>query len=153
MTSFVEKPSAAAQLDRCFRPWKDAIMPDPTTRIYVYRSCDTCRKALKFLNERSIAHETVPIRQQPPTVPELQLMLKLTGSQRRLFNTAGSDYKALNLAARLPGLTDPEALDLLSKHGNLVKRPFLLLPDGRGTTGFRAEQWEELFPLATGRLV
>ena len=39
-------------------------------KIYLYEKCDTCRKALKFLQERDTSFETIPIRQQPPTVAE-----------------------------------------------------------------------------------
>ena len=121
-------------------------MPVTDVRIYFYDRCDTCRKAVKFLKARGIVPQLVPIREQPPTVAELQRMLEITGSLRRLFNTSGGDYKAMNLAARLPDLSVAEALDLLSRQGNLVKRPFLLTGDGRGTVGFKQEEWEALFP-------
>ena len=120
-------------------------MSQPATRIFVYRGCETCRKALGFLNERGVAHVARPIRGQPPTKSEPALMLKLTGSMRRRFNTSGSDYKEMGLASRLPHLTESEALNLLARNGSLVKRPFLLLADGRGTPDFKAAACEELF--------
>ena len=125
-------------------------MPTSDVRIYLYDRCDTCRKAAKFLKERGIVPVMMPVREQPPTVAELQRMLAITGSLRRLFNTSGGDYKAMNLTARLPDLSEAEALELLSLHGNLVKRPFLLTGDGGGTVGFKPEEWEALFPLAPG---
>ncbi len=125
-------------------------MPASDVRIYLYDRCDTCRKVVKFLKERGILPQIVPIREQPPTVAELERMLAITGSLRRLFNTSGGDYKAMNLMVRLPVLSEAEALELLSRHGNLVKRPFLLTGDGRGTVGFKPEEWEALFPLAPG---
>jgi arsenate reductase len=115
-------------------------------RIYLYDRCDTCRKAVRFLESRGVPFTALPIREQPPTAAELQQMLGLTGNLRRLFNSSGQEYKAMGLKDRLPNLTETEALVLLHAHGNLVKRPFLLLPDGRGTTGFHAETWEDLFP-------
>ncbi len=118
----------------------------PLVRIFLYDRCDTCRKAVRFLESRGVSFHALPIREQPPTVAELRQMLQLTGNLRRLFNTSGRDYKAMGLKERLPSLTETEALALLHAHGNLVKRPFLLLPDGRGTTGFDAETWEDLFP-------
>lgn len=111
-------------------------------RVYAYRGCDTCRKALKFLAERKIAHEVVPIRERPPTVEELRTMLTHVGGDvRRLFNTSGGDYRAMNLKETLPGLSAGEALTLLSRHGNLVKRPFAL-GKGGGVVGFRLPEWE-----------
>ncbi len=113
-------------------------------RIYAYEKCDTCRRALKFLAAKKVAHEVVPIRTQPPTVAELRAMLGYVGGDlRRLFNTAGQDYRALDLKTRLPKMTMEEALALLSTNGNLVKRPFALTKNA-GVVGFREDEWEKL---------
>ena len=113
-------------------------------RVYAYRGCDTCRKALKFLAERGVAHEVIPIREQPPTVAELRRMLGYVGGDvRRLFNTSGGDYQAMRMKETLPGLGVDEALALLSAHGNLVKRPFAL-GEKSGVVGFRLPEWEVL---------
>ncbi|MES2709210.1 MAG: Spx/MgsR family RNA polymerase-binding regulatory protein [Verrucomicrobiota bacterium] len=114
-----------------------------SVRVYLYNNCDTCRKAVRWLNEHDVQREEIPIRQQPPTVPELQRMLAVTGDLRKLFNISGTDYKALGMKDRLPKLTEAEALELLSGNGNLVKRPFLLTATG-GAVGFKAEEWEKL---------
>ncbi len=113
-------------------------------RLYEYKNCDTCRRAKKFLEARGLAFDAVPIREQPPTKAELKRMLAVyEGDLRRLFNTSGGDYKAMNLAARLPKLGVDEALDLLAANGNLVKRPFLLM-DKSGLVGFKEAEWEKL---------
>jgi len=113
-------------------------------RIYTYEKCGTCRKALKFLAARGTESRIIPIREQPPTKAELKWMLALVeGDLRKLFNTAGRDYKALGLKNRLPGMSESEALDLLSKNGNLVKRPFALTKNG-GVVGFKEDEWREL---------
>ncbi len=114
-------------------------------RLYLYEKCDTCRKALQWLKARGIAYTAIPIREQPPTLAELQTMLGHIGDIKRLFNTSGGDYKAMNMKDRLPLLTEPEALALLATHGNLVKRPFALSKTA-GTTGFDAAKWQQLFP-------
>ena len=113
-------------------------------RLYSYEKCGTCRNALKFLTAHGLKAEVLPIREQPPTKAELQRMLALMGGElRRLFNTSGLDYKALGMKDRLPRLSEAEAIDLLSKNGNLVKRPFLLTTNG-GTVGFNEEVWKKL---------
>jgi len=113
-------------------------------RIYIYEKCDTCRKALKFLAARGIEPQVVPIREQPPTKAELKRVLALMGGDlRKLFNTSGRDYKELGLRDRLQKMSEAEALDLLSKNGNLVKRPFLLTAES-GTAGFKEAEWREL---------
>jgi arsenate reductase (glutaredoxin) len=116
-----------------------------TLRVWAHKGCETCRKALRFLTERGIGHEVVAIREQPPGVAELRAMLgHVGGDLRRLFNTSGGDYKTLNMKERLPAMSVDEALALLAKNGNLVKRPFALGSD-RGTVGFKPEEWERLF--------
>lgn len=113
-------------------------------KLYTYSGCDTCRRAVKWLRSRGLSVPEIPIREQPPTPAELEAMLgHLGGDLRRLFNTAGRDYRALNLKDRLPTLDRAEAIALLAENGNLVKRPFLLAPAG-GATGFREEEWRRV---------
>ncbi|MBI3881861.1 MAG: arsenate reductase family protein [Verrucomicrobia bacterium] len=112
-------------------------------KVYAYSGCGTCRNALKFLAAHNVAHEVVPIRETPPTKAELKRMLAAVGDLRKLFNTSGQDYRALNLKAKLPKLTEAEALELLSKNGNLVKRPFVLTATG-GLVGFKEDEWRKL---------
>lgn len=114
-------------------------------KVYVYRGCDTCRKAMKFLEAKGVEFQEVPIREQPPTKAELKRMLEIYGGDlRKLFNTSGMDYKALNMKDKLPTLSVEEALKLLNENGNLVKRPFALT-DKVGLVGFKEEEWEGAF--------
>ncbi|MBT3597531.1 MAG: arsenate reductase family protein [Verrucomicrobia bacterium] len=111
-------------------------------KIYEYKNCGTCRKALKHLEERGVAFERIPIRETPPTKTELKAMLKsYEGERKRLFNTSGGDYKSMNMKDRLPDLTDEEAIALLSENGNLIKRPFVLSGD-QGVIGFKVDEWD-----------
>lgn len=113
-------------------------------KVYEYEGCSTCRKALKFLDERGVAYEPVPIVETPPTKAELKAMLKFAGDLRRLFNTSGLLYRELGVGEKLKTLSEDGALALLAKHGKLVKRPFVLLPD-RGLLGFKEEEWKAAF--------
>ena len=113
-------------------------------KVYAYSGCDTCRRALKFLREHDVAHEVIPIREQPPTKAELQRLLKVYGGDvRKLFNTSGQDYRALGLGAKLDALSATDALALLAANGNLVKRPFVVMKDG-GVVGFKEADWIKL---------
>ena len=114
-------------------------------KVYTYKNCSTCRKATQWLEAAGVAYTELPIREQPPSVAELKKMLKfMDGALKKLFNTSGGDYKELKLKDTLPKMTEARALDLLSKNGNLVKRPFALSP-GVGVVGFNEEVWQELF--------
>jgi len=112
-------------------------------KVYAYKNCGTCKKALKWLDSNNVKYTEVPIRETPPTKPELKSMLKLYGGDlRKLFNTSGMDYRELGLRHTLPDMTQEQALALLAKTGNLVKRPFELNQTGtRGVVGFKEEEW------------
>ncbi len=121
-------------------------MPDTWRMItvYTYAGCDSCRKAVKWLKAEGVAFEEKPIRETPPSVAELRAMLKLLGGSgelRRLFSTAGQDYRALGLKDTLPAMSEAEALGLLANNGNLVKRPFLI-GKGVGLVGFDEVVWK-----------
>src|SRR5579883_182206 len=94
-------------------------------RVYEYEKCSTCRNALKWLDKKGIAYERVPIVEQPPTRAELAEMLRKVGDLKKLFNTSGQVYRELEVGERLKTMSTDDALDLLAKHGKLVKRPFV----------------------------
>lgn len=113
-------------------------------KVYTYKNCGTCVKALKWLDGKGIVYKNIPIRETPPSGAELKRMLTaMDGNVKKLFNTSGQDYKALNMKDKLPGLSDKEAIELLSGNGNLVKRPFVI-GDGVATVGFKEEVWADL---------
>ena len=119
----------------------------PPTKVYEYKGCSTCRKALKWLDAQGIEFKAVPIRETPPNKTELRRVLKASeGNIRKLFNTSGGDYKKLNLKENLPILSEAQAIDILNTNGNLVKRPFVVNKSG-GLTGFNEDAWQEFFGL------
>ena len=68
------------------------------------------------------------------------MLFRSEGDLRKLFNTAGGDYRELDMKLKLPKMSPVEALNLLSSRGNLVKRPFVL-GDSFGLVGFKEELW------------
>lgn len=109
-------------------------------KVYTYANCDTCRRAVKWLLAHGLAFEEKPIREIPPTTAELRKMLEAQGELRRLFNTSGKDYREQKLGEKLPALDTATAFGLLSKNGNLVKRPFLA-GDKAWLVGFDEKVW------------
>lgn len=112
--------------------------------VYEYAKCSTCRKALKFLDARGVAYEKRAIVETPPTRAELNTMLEKVGDLRKLFNTSGELYRELGLSEKLKTMRIDEALNLLAKHGKLVKRPFVLAGD-QGLVGFDEARWKQVF--------
>ena len=114
----------------------------PMRTIYAYNNCDSCRKALKWLDENGIQIEVKDIRETPPSPDELRAAIKLlSGDLRPLFNSSGGDYRELKIKERMSSMTDDDAISLLSQNGNLVKRPFLI-GEGRILTGFKPDVWK-----------
>lgn len=66
------------------------------------------------------------------------------GSMKKLFNTSGQLYREMGLSEKLSELSEQESLILLSQHGMLVKRPFLLARDF-GLVGFNPKIWSGAF--------
>jgi arsenate reductase len=98
-------------------------------KLYLYKGCDTCRKARKDLDANGVAYTEIAIRETPPTLNELQQMLAAyDGNIKKLFNTSGADYRSMKIGERLPTMSTEEALALLASNGNLVKRPFIIDP-------------------------
>ena len=99
---------------------------------------------LLVLNARGIKFEERAIRETPPSVPELKAMVAAKeGNLRAIMNTSGMDYRALGLKDKLPGMSQNEVLKLLSKNGNLVKRPFAMdQKAGVFLTGFKEPEWK-----------
>ena len=113
-------------------------------KLYQYPKCSTCRKAVKFLTEKSIDFTSIDITEQPPTVDELHAMLaSYDGEIRKLFNTSGVQYRELNMKEKLPTMSAEQAVELLSGNGKLIKRPFLLNDSGQGIVGFKEADWSE----------
>jgi len=70
--------------------------------VFQYPTCSTCRKALKWLDEKGIAYDSVNIVDKPPSEKLLKKALAAGLPLKKLFNTSGESYKAGNFKDRLP---------------------------------------------------
>lgn len=94
------------------------------------------------MRERGLEVDLRDITLQPPSSAELTAALAQLG-RKRLFNTSGQSYRALG-AATVQAMSDAQALEALAADGKLIKRPFLVLADGRTLTGFQPAEWQAL---------
>ena len=112
-------------------------------KVYCYSRCSTCKKALKWLEENNIAHTVIDIKADHPDEKALHEYYAMSGLPlKRFFNTSGIPYREMELAKKLPAMSEDEQLALLATDGMLVKRP-LVVGDGFVLTGFREEEWSE----------
>jgi arsenate reductase (glutaredoxin) len=97
-----------------------------TVTVLTYSSCQTCRKALRWLRDHSIAYEARAIVDAPPTIVELTAWTPASGLPiRKWLNTSGQSYRAIG-KARIDSASDVELVSWLAADGKLVKRPVLV---------------------------
>ncbi len=112
-------------------------------KVYCYSKCSTCKKALKWLDEKKIKHEVVDIKADHPDEKTLRKYYAASGLPlKRFFNTSGMQYRELELSKKLPGMSEDEQFAILASDGMLVKRPLLVGKDFV-LTGFKQVEWEE----------
>ena len=113
-------------------------------KVYCYSKCSTCKKALKWLDDRGGAYEKIDLKENNPGEAELRENHAKSGLPlKRFFNTSGMIYRDMELSKKLPAMSDDEQFALLASDGMLVKRP-LLVKDDTVLTGFREKEWEEI---------
>ena len=112
-------------------------------KVYCYSKCSTCKKALKWLDEKKIRHEVIDIKADHPDEKTLRKYYAVSGLPlKRFFNTSGMKYRELELSKKLPDMSEDEQFRLLAGDGLLVKRPLLVGKDFV-LTGFKQTEWEE----------
>ncbi len=109
-----------------------------------YSRCSTCKKAQKcWMNRASPTPSGTSRRTTPPCRSWKPGTRPAPCPLKKFFNTSGQLYRALSLSKKLPDMTQAEQYALLASDGMLVKRPILVLEDGRVLVGFQQDQWAE----------
>ena len=112
--------------------------------VYCYDRCTTCKKALKWLDEKGIKYDLLDIKTQHPTAEQIKEYYNRSGLPlKRFFNTSGMAYREMELSKKLPSMSEEEQIELLASDGMLVKRP-LLLAGNKVLTGFKEKEWIEV---------
>lgn len=113
-------------------------------KIFVHYNCSSCKKALKWLESKSLEVEAVNLLENCPSEEEFQQMVvAYDGNLKKLFNTSGQLYRELGMKDKVSEMIAGEIYKLLGREGMLVKRPFLLSGD-KGFVGFKEAEWESL---------
>lgn len=119
------------------------VYGDFQMKLYSYNKCGTCRKAIRFLEDKNIKFELIDITENPPTKQILKAAMKEKG-MKKLFNTSGVQYRELNIKDKIKTMTESQALDLLSSNGRLVKRP-IAVDKKTITVGFDIEEYKKVW--------
>jgi len=111
--------------------------------VYQYPKCTTCKKALKWLDEKQVDYTSLHIVEAAPDAATIRGLIERSGLPiKNFFNTSGLKYRELGLKDKISTLTLDEAAELLASHGMLIKRPLFVQGDTI-LVGFKPVQWEE----------
>ena len=112
--------------------------------VYQYPKCSTCRKALKWLDEHDVKHTASDLVATPIPLTKLRDLHARSGLPiRRFFNTSGESYRNGGFGAKLPSMSESEALEALAADGKLVKRP--IIDAGKHVlVGFDADAYDDV---------
>ena len=79
-------------------------------KVYCYDRCSTCKKALKWLDEKGVTYELLDIKGDHPDEASLKAFYEKSGLPlKRFFNTSGMIYREMELSKKLPDMSDKEA--------------------------------------------
>ena len=110
-------------------------------RLYGIKSCDSVRKARKFLTNHNIDFEMVDFREEPAACDTIDRWLAHVPVQT-LFNSRSTAYRTLGLKAL--DLDDQGKRAWLCRENTLIKRPVIETPDGTLIVGFDEKRYKEI---------
>ena len=111
--------------------------------VYGLKNCDTCRKAMKWLDANGIAYSFHDIRQAGLSEEDIAGWAAKAGWET-LLNRRGTTWRGLPEAAR-EGVDEARALGLMAAHPALMKRP-VFVTGGDVLVGFDADVQARLRP-------
>lgn len=117
-----------------------------TAAIYGLKTCDTCRKARKWLDRFEIDYTFVDYRVDPVPGATLQDWANRLGGWEKLINKSSITWRNLLPQRKDPG-SDPEWTLLIKEYPALVRRPVVVMPDGRVSVGFKDNLFKQLFAI------
>lgn len=114
------------------------------TTLHGLKTCDSCRKAQNWLKRFDVPFAFVDVREAPPSLETLVAWKDAVGGWDALINRASTTWRQLPPNRKTPG-SDAEWKLLLREHPALVKRPLLVMEDGRVSQGFSDNGFKKLF--------
>lgn len=105
--------------------------------VHGLKNCDTCKKALKWLDEQDLAHQFRDVRRDGVDEATITRWIDAVGWET-LLNKRGTTWRGLGDAEK-DSVDETSAAALMAAHPALIKRPVFEL-DGRVIVGFKDEQ-------------
>lgn len=103
-------------------------------QLYGIPTCNTCKKAMQWLNHHGIAYEFINTKEHPPTRKTIEEWVHTLGS-KPMRNTSGQSYRALGDEKQT--WTDDQWIDAFAQDAMLLKRPLFVKEGQAIMVGFK----------------
>ncbi|MEO1635997.1 MAG: Spx/MgsR family RNA polymerase-binding regulatory protein [Cyanobacteria bacterium J06631_9] len=114
-------------------------------KVYGIPNCGTCKKAIAWLDEQSIAYDFINTKEQPPSKAQIKKWVAAL-TARPMRNTSGLSYRALGEEKK--EWSDEKWVEAFAEDAMLLKRP-LFEKEGKAVmVGFRAKEEEKIAKLS-----
>lgn len=110
--------------------------------VYGLKNCDTCKKALAWLDDKGIDYTFHDVKKAPIAAKTLAAWIDEVGSAT-LINRRGTTWRQLSDRDKSKAESAPGARDLIAANPSLMKRPVFDLGRER-LVGWGAPQRESL---------
>lgn len=96
-------------------------------KVYCHPRWSTCKKTIRLIEEQNKTYEYIDLTKESIDY-ELLLSLYQTNDipLKKYFNTSGVEYRTNGIKLLFDQNSDEEMLELISKNGLLLKRPFII---------------------------
>ena len=109
--------------------------------IYGIKNCDTCRKALKWLQAEGIEHRYHDFRADGLVAADVTRWVSAVGWET-LLNRRGTTWRKLPDADK-DGIDEQKAAELMQANPTLIKRPVFDL-GGKVVVGFKDAEQQQI---------
>jgi arsenate reductase len=109
---------------------KKTSKQDPVVKVFGIKNCDTCRKALRWLESKDVPHRFHDVREHAPSASLVNLWCD-SPHGNKIVNRRSTTWRSLNGQQRAAALSNPAPV--LLKHPTLIKRPVFMC--GRDVLG------------------
>jgi Spx/MgsR family transcriptional regulator len=112
--------------------------------VFGLKNCDTCKKALKWLDRFQIPYRFIDYREQIPSPDMLSDWAEQAGGFEALLNKTSTTWRQLPENRKRPG-SEAEWKLLLREYPALIRRPVVITDDGGFSQGFSDNDFKKRF--------
>ena len=115
-----------------------------TATLYGLKNCDTCKKAMKWLDRFGVPYVFVDYRDDRQSLETLESWAEKAGGWDALINKSSTTWRQLPETRKSPG-SGAEWKLLLKEYPQLIRRPVVVLDDNGFSQGFSDNGFKKLF--------